>query len=112
MPVLARQVHDDELVEAVGITHEDEATGGVAHGGSADVEDAARPGQAANEDAAPVVEGRTELRHRRGVAPLRGVDQPLDQLARAERAALQFLDVRAVVAEVGLPPEEEVEDPA
>ena len=107
--VLARQVDDDDLLERVRVSHQDERAVGDAERDAADVEDPACPRQAADEDAAPVVQGGPELGHGRRMAPFRRVDQPLHQLARALRAVLELGHERVVGSRV--PAEEEVEEP-
>jgi len=105
--VLARQIDDDDLLELVRVAHEDERAVGHTERHASDVEDAARPGQAADEDAAAVVQGRPELGHGGGVTPLSRMDQPLHELARALGAVLELGHERVVGR--GLPAEEEVE---
>ena len=52
--------------------------------------------KAPNENAPPVMEGGSELRHGGGVAPLRRIDQPLHELAGRERSALELRHVRTL----------------
>ena len=106
--VLAREIDDDDLLELVGIAHQHQRAVGDTERDAADVEDAPRPRQAADEDAAPVVQRGTELGHGGGVAPLRRVDQPFHELARALRAVLELGDERVVRGRLAA--EEEVEE--
>ncbi len=54
--VLARQVDDHDLFERVRVAHQDERAVGDPEGHAADVEDPPCPRQAADEDAAPIVQ--------------------------------------------------------
>ena len=100
--ILAGEVHDHDLLKGVRVAHEHERPVGHPHGDTADVEDAPGPWQAPDEHAAPVVQGRPELGHGRGMAPLGRVDQPFDGLAGAHGALLELGGQRVVVRAAGV----------